>query len=590
MKNLKISPKLTVSFSTVNTFFICCIIALIVCYNISHGRLITMHDTVLIAWEHIADVRHSLHQEHMAAYETLPLSPDAPAYAQATGALKAAGSQTLAVIDALMVSLDDAAAKNLVSALRSEYVESYAKALAAFPSAFTGENIAQVDALLAEASRAASALDQRIDAVSALVSQQDAFLLEEANSGQTKVYFISAIVVSFVMILVYFIIVYLKRTIAWPIMAVASNAKRLVEGDLTTVVQRSKYTDEVAILCNAFVQVAETMQQQSSLLVTVAQGDLTASYQKRSEQDVMGTAINRMLQNLTELLSEVWQSSAQVAGASQQIAHGAQNLAQTSTEQAATVEELSMAIAGVQDQARVSSNIAAQVLSDIQQSSRMMDESNDNMNRMTATMQAISESSRDIAKVIKVIDDIAFQTNILALNAAVEAARAGQHGKGFAVVADEVRDLASKSAAAAKDTAALIESSLQNVDKGSNVARHTSESLLRVIDIARSIFEGMERQSEASQQQNASIGEIHSGIDQLSIIIQQNSATSQENAAAAQEMDALASLLKTTVERFRLSDGGLQERRAMPGRSPHAALDANGMPEAPIDDVHFGKY
>jgi methyl-accepting chemotaxis protein len=174
------------------------------------------------------------------------------------------------------------------------------------------------------------------------------------------------------------------------------------------------------------------------------------------------------------------------------------------------------------------------------------------MNDMMGAISEISSKSTEIGKIIKTIEDIAFQTNILALNAAVEAARAGQAGKGFAVVADEVRNLASKSAEAAKNTTMLIEDTVKAVDNGTRIADETAKSMQAVVNSTGTVTDLIKKIADASKEQAVSIAEVTSGVDQVASIIQTNSATAEESAATAEELSGQAQMLKDLVGGFKL--------------------------------------
>lgn len=347
----------------------------------------------------------------------------------------------------------------------------------------------------------------------------------------------------------------IARNISKPIAELDKAAQKMAEGDLSVEINiRSK--DEIGQLGTAFSKTASTISTYirdiKANLAEMEKGNLTIQSSQEYKGDFieLKNSIHGIIVSFNDVLVQINQVAEQVASGSAQLSNSAQALASGATEQASSVEELSASISQISEKSRQNAENVNMGMTYVQQAGDGVGRSNEQMQRMLAAMTEISDASNKISKIIKVIDDIAFQTNILALNAAVEAARAGEAGKGFAVVADEVRSLASKSADAAKQTTALIESSIASVQEGVKIAGETAESLEEVEEKAKLVTDAISKIDDAIHEQAMAASQITQGMDQISTVIQTNSASAEESAAASEELSAHAQTLRTLTEKF----------------------------------------
>lgn len=370
---------------------------------------------------------------------------------------------------------------------------------------------------------------------------------------------VSVVVAAVAFIFTVIIALNLTGNILIPVKKIEDAMKEVVKGNLSVEVEYTagdEFGNMAASMHQLTTGVGTIIRDIETLLSAMANGDFTvhttAEHLYIGDYQKILRSMKMIKDSFNSTLNTLNQSADQVSSGSDQVSSGAQALSQGATEQASSVEELAASIN------EISSNInrnaeGAQAAS--QKSSEVGEEaaeSNRRMNDMLDAMSEINASSGEIGKIIKTIEDIAFQTNILALNAAVEAARAGAAGKGFAVVADEVRNLASKSAEASKNTAVLIENSLQAVENGKKIADETANSLQNVMAGIQDAADMMDSIARASKEQAEGITQITIGIDQISSVVQTNSATAEQSAAASEELSGQAQILKELVRKFRL--------------------------------------
>lgn len=367
----------------------------------------------------------------------------------------------------------------------------------------------------------------------------------------------------------------------------------VAEADADTEELHALFSGIAANLSSGLAEIKGYIGEISSVLGEMSQGNLDVGIEAEYKGDfaALKKSINSIILSLNEVLGEISAAADQVAAGTLQVSEGSQAISRGATEQASSIEELAASATQIAQQTQQNAKSAEKANELAETAAASATQGNELMKAMQQAMIEINASSRSINKIIKVIDDIAFQTNILALNAAVEAARAGSHGRGFAVVAEEVRNLAARSATAAKETTELIEGSIQKTASGKNIADNTAASLASIVAGTQKAAELVGEIAVASNEQATAIEQTNRGIDQLSAVVQSNSATSEEAAAASEELASQADFMKSMVEKFKLKGADNNEEPTIVlQRKPSKHDVANESAKPIFIGNNLGKY
>ena len=577
MKNLKMRNKLLLGSSVLVIMMVVIAAMSILGLRALHGQNSTLINKTLANTSYVWEMRRNLISEQR--YELMALAND-----DRQASLEWLNSAQEEV-DKNAVLLETYKQNYRVDASKVSELESYFNAEAA-PRA---EMLALLKQETEEADEAAfqifhdelkPLLDKQAELLADIGSDQDDLAIAQVAAGQrtyqgTMIITIALIVLAIVVSAA--IAFRLIRLITSPLLEIENAARSLSNGDFEThITYESK--DEMGSTCKSmqesFTILKSIIMDINSVLGALSRGDLSVatSVDFPGEMQEIETSIAKLIQKLNLSFGEIRGAADQINSGAEQVSNGAQALAQGATEQASSVEELAATITEISRQVQTNSENAQKANVIAADAGKVADMTLEDMREMIAAMQEIMTTSENIGKIIKVIDDIAFQTNILALNAAVEAARAGSAGKGFAVVADEVRNLAGKSADAAKSTTELIDSTIKSVSHGEEIAGKANAAFEELSAKVSEVVSTVNMISEASTEQAANIQQITVGVDQISSVVQTNSATSEESAAASEELAGQASTLDRLVAQFKLADKPVQRQ----AREELPASDGNG--------------
>ncbi|WP_379153380.1 methyl-accepting chemotaxis protein [Paenibacillus sp. sgz5001063] len=426
--------------------------------------------------------------------------------------IKTLDTQLTASLDEFGVSIQSQETRNIFNNLKTVINEYDAVRDKAIEISETSGREEALTYFYKESSSIVAQANEHIDDLFASKETNGKIKSEVYSKGAARTILVLMIVVAGAMVLAVLLGIVLSRMISKPVVNLVYAADRIADGDLNVEIQ-GEASDEIGKLSQSF---------------------------------------RRMSCTLNEVMGSIQGAAEQVASGSKQMSESSMALSQGATEQASSIEELTASIEEIAAQTSRNAHSAEQANKLAQGAMNNAVEGNTQMQDMLVAMEQINDASDSISKIIKVIDEIAFQTNILALNAAVEAARAGQHGKGFAVVAEEVRNLAARSAGAAKETTAMIESSMKKVEGGTKIAAATASALEQIVGDVSKVAEIISEITAASTEQAAGISQINQGVMQLSQVVQTNSATSEETAAASEELAGQAELMREQVSRFKL--------------------------------------
>ena len=385
-------------------------------------------------------------------------------------------------------------------------------------------------------------------------------MVKEGEYAQASAITVIMIIMTFSIVSAALLGIYISNSIRKPVKEIEDAAQQLANGQLDGVCVSYTSRDELGKMSDS---IRDLISYQKTIIEDISDilGDMSEGNFKvqsnvneyyMEHYDRILVSMWGLRDKLSDTLWRISQSARQVANGSEQVSSGAQILAIGAEEQADSIEKLAIAVNEISEQVRVTKENADKARNQTDRAGAQVSESNQQMQEMISAMNIISERSDEIYKIVKTIQDIAFETNLLALNASVEAARVGELGTGFAVIAREIRSLADKTAMASKNTTALIKESVAAVKNGEKVAHTAADSLLQVIECTKQVIFMVDRIASATENQHKSISNITAEVRQVSDVVQNNASISEELAAASEELSTQTQMLDHMIGQFQL--------------------------------------
>jgi methyl-accepting chemotaxis protein len=574
MKNMKISTRLIVSYMIIVALMVATSIVAVIMLSSVGGAMQKFYDEDYLSVKNSVELQRDIHAIRAATMRSmleLSNNDQQTANAQVSAAEEAFASAE-GNIDALLECYSDTRATNSAKQSLASIKATFAEVCSLVRA---GNNAVAIPTYLERVVPTFTSLinqcDDVCDASAAAADEELAHATKEAKVARIVI-LLACIVSAGVGV---FLGITMSNSIVNPVNEMQRASHDLANGDLNVEITYQSQ-DALGVLADNMRGLTRTFHDMlgdvEHQLAEMGRGNFAV---KSSCPEVYVGGFARLRESVSELtaamsdtLNQIDVSADQVNSGGEQVSSSAQALAQGATEQASSVQELAATINEISTQVEATAGHADAAREDNQQSHDQIEICSAHMADLMNAMRDIEAKSQEISKVIKTIEDIAFQTNILALNAAVEAARAGSAGKGFAVVADEVRNLATKSQEASASTATLIEDTVRAVKEGSRLSTETDEALKEVVLRAEKVMEAVNLISDATRQQTHDVAQVSTGIDQISSVVQTNSATAEESAAASEELSGQANLLKELVGRFTLQDTGIPTHRSAPASRP----------------------